>query len=233
MKLRKIHVNIGLVALVLGFMISFSVKYTQQMQALQTVPEKQLDKKQEIQEQIIKEQVKKQQLTDQLMAAKQQVTEMEKKLASNEAHGQALLKQLETLRMWGGTVPVEGRGVAVTLTENAHAKDNPGSDASVREENLRQIINELFAAGAEAVSLNGQRLTTHSAVIYSGLVMLVNDTSINAPYEILAIGDPTILKTAMEMPGGVLQHLRQYSKVAIQIEKRDKVEVPAFTGGSM
>lgn len=233
MKLRKIHVNMFVVAVVLGFMISFSVKYTQEMEALQAVPEKQLDKKQEIQEQIIKEQIKKQQLTEELMAVKQQVSEMEKKLASNEAHGQALLNQLETLRMWGGTVPVTGRGVAVTLTENALAKEHPGSEAAVREENLRQIINELFAAGAEAVSLNGQRLTTHSAVVYSGLVMLINDTSINAPYEILAIGDPTILKTALEMPGGVLQHLRQYSKAAIQIEKRDKVEIPAFTGGSL
>ncbi|RXT15422.1 DUF881 domain-containing protein [Ammoniphilus sp. CFH 90114] len=222
----------SLVALVFGFMISFSVKYTKQVQVWEEIPE-QLDKKQEIQEQMIKEQVEKQALMDQLVTVKQEVSAFEKELASKEAYGEGLLEELQTLRMWGGVIPVKGRGVAVTLTESTQQKDNLGGEATVREETLRQIINELFAAGAEAVSLNGQRLTTHSAIVYSGLVMLVNDTKINAPYEILAIGDPVILKTALDMPGGVLDHLRRYSNAGMLIEKKDEVELPAFTGGSL
>ena len=92
---------------------------------------------------------------------------------------------------------------------------------------LLSILNELNVAGAEAISINGERLVSQSAIRCSGSVVTVNDTKVAAPFVITAIGDPDLLEAALVFPGGVVDTLKPWG-IEITIVKSNNLEVPAY-----
>jgi uncharacterized protein YlxW (UPF0749 family) len=121
---------------------------------------------------------------------------------------------------------MEGPGLVVSLEESsAENKMEDGTSAVVHAEDLLKIINELRAGGAEAVALNGHRLTEVSEVVTAGQHIMVNGQAINAPYKILAIGPANEMKTTLALRGGVTEYLQFYGiEVKPKYEKR--IEVP-------
>ncbi|MDR1320959.1 MAG: DUF881 domain-containing protein [Gracilibacteraceae bacterium] len=106
-----------------------------------------------------------------------------------------LAAQLEQLKIQDGTVPVRGLGVKMLVTDS-------GPDLMVlfpvNTDDLCNIINTLRFAGAEAISINGQRIVASSSVVLSGnATILINSVPIGrvgaTTYEILAIGDPDVM----------------------------------------
>jgi uncharacterized protein YlxW (UPF0749 family) len=89
----------------------------------------------------------------------------------------------------------------------------------VHAEELLKIDNELRAGGAEAIALNGHRLTEVSEVVTAGQHIMVNGQAINAPYKILAIGPANDMKTTLALRGGVTEYLQFYG-----IEVKPKFE---------
>lgn len=104
-----------------------------------------------------------------------------------------LRKQVDKANKLLGTTELTGEGIIVTLKDNdiSTVKELGMniSRALVHEEDLRQIINELKNTGAEAISINGQRIVPTTAIVCSGAIVTVNGVKINAPFEISAIGD--------------------------------------------
>ncbi|WP_148613281.1 DUF881 domain-containing protein [Nocardioides rubriscoriae] len=88
-----------------------------------------------------------------------------------------------------GFVPVRGEGVRVTVTPAPDADET----SQVNDQDLRLLVNGLFAAGAEAVAVNGQRLSATSAIRTSGDAIGVNFVGIAPPYVVEAIGDTRTL----------------------------------------
>ena len=103
--------------------------------------------------------------------------------------GAGLLSQIKELEPMDGAVPVEGSGVRVTL-DDAPASHAAGSDGSgvIVDSDLRAAVNGLFIAGAQAISINGQRLTTQTAIREAGGAILVDYRPLSPPYTIDAIG---------------------------------------------
>lgn len=99
---------------------------------------------------------------------------------------QAEQGRLQRLQVHTGFVPVRGGGVRVTVD------DAEGSDPNgiVKDYDLALLANALWSAGAEAVTINGQRLTPMSAIRTSGPAIEVNGVGIAPPYTVLAVGDP-------------------------------------------
>ncbi|MDR0433721.1 MAG: DUF881 domain-containing protein [Gracilibacteraceae bacterium] len=106
-----------------------------------------------------------------------------------------LAAQLEQLKIQDGTIPVNGLGVKMVITDS-------GPDLAVlfpiNTDDVCNIINILRFAGAEAISVNGQRVVASSSVVLSGnATILINSVPIGrigaTTYEILAIGDPDML----------------------------------------
>ena len=89
-----------------------------------------------------------------------------------------------------GFLAVTGEGVRVSVS------DAPGDDPNqlVKQEDLELLVNALWQAGAEAISVNGQRLTTLSAIGTSGSAIEVNSVGVASPYTVLAIGDSRTLQ---------------------------------------
>ncbi len=83
-------------------------------------------------------------------------------------------------------------------------------------------------AGAEAVSINGQRIVGTSSVSCAGSIVMVNGERVAAPFEIAAIGDGDILQSALKFPGGVVDNLAPWG-IEITIRKEASVVVPPYT----
>lgn len=234
MKIRKIHVNLTLVLLAFGFIISYSVQFTKSISSTDlTITDSQWEKKQMLQEKILEEQTQVQNLEEQLQKIKQRVSEIERKMGEQEDQAREVLEELDEVRMWAGLQAVTGKGLVITLNDSKTLPESGNmNDYIVHEEQIRQVVNELFSSGAEAISINGQRLTTNSAIRCVGPTVLVNEIKTVPPFEISAIGDSDILLTALDMPGGVVQNLKEFSNIEVKLEMKDKIDLPAYTGDS-
>ena len=90
------------------------------------------------------------------------------------------------------------------------------------------VVNELKNAGAEAISINGQRVVSTTAISCIGNVIKVNDEKITSPFTIKAIGFPESL-AGIDRPGSYIENLR-YNGVEVTLKKLNKVEIPKYTG---
>lgn len=161
--------------------------------------------------------------------------ELAKKVDAGQDGSEAVEEALTTAKMLAGTVPVHGSGLVVTLRDSpqlnkSETREDIIEDYVVHDYDIREVVNELFAAGAEAVAVNDQRLVTTSSVRCAGATILVNTRRIAPPYIIRAIGVPDTLKGALEMQGSPAQML--FLLDMIQIEKSDDITVPAYKGST-
>ena len=129
-----------------------------------------------------------------------------------------------------GLTEVTGAGVIVTLTDSK--KDissslNP-SDLIVHDLDVLSVIIELKNAGAEAISINDQRLTPNSGIVCGGNIIDINGEKVGAPFIIKAIGLPEQL-AALNRPGGYLAKLKEYS-IGVELKKSNKITIPKYTG---
>ncbi len=132
-------------------------------------------------------------LQQQLSALRTQVTDARTRALSVNDRGAALLNQIKDLEPVDGVVAVEGTGVRVVL-DDSPASRAAGSDGSgvILDSDLQLAVNGLFVAGAQAVSINGQRLTTQTAIREAGGAILVDYRPLSPPYTIDAIGPTTL-----------------------------------------
>jgi uncharacterized protein YlxW (UPF0749 family) len=138
-------------------------------------------------------------LAAQVEALRAEVTSTRDELLAASAVGQRARDALARAEEGAAAVPVTGPGLLVTLANaEPSADEDPvgGGTAEgdpreqVQDGDLQLVVNALWAAGAEAVSINGQRLGPTTAIRFAGEAVLVDFRPVTNPYEISAIGDP-------------------------------------------
>lgn len=133
-----------------------------------------------------------------------------------------------------GLTSLEGKGVEIVLKDDPTATaESVGvfgdiSDHIIHDADLRVIVNELKNAGAEAISINGERVVNTTAITCIGNVIKVNDERIASPFTIKAIGLPESL-AGIDRAGGYIERLREYG-IVFSLKKLDKVEIPKYNG---
>ncbi len=130
---------------------------------------------------------------------------------------EARLRQ-EQLAILAGTVEAVGPGIELTVSD---------PDGAVGPEVLLDAIQELRAAGAEAIQIGEVRIGLSSAVVGTPGSLVIDGSGLSAPYRIVAIGDPPTLETALNIPGGVVNTVSRAGGQA-RIEQRDEVTVSAL-----
>ncbi|TGJ97020.1 hypothetical protein DLJ96_03005 [Actinotalea fermentans ATCC 43279 = JCM 9966 = DSM 3133] len=108
-------------------------------------------------------------------------------------------QQAQTQGILSGRLPAEGPGITLTITE---------ADKRIPASKLFNILEELRNAGVEVVEVNGVRLVTSTYFEETSRGMVVDGQKISSPYEWQAIGDPSTLETALEIPGGAMSSVR-------------------------
>jgi uncharacterized protein YlxW (UPF0749 family) len=211
-----------------GMLIANSIVSTK-LTRTEQLNDQQLQQENQLNERILAEKEQNRHLEVQLLELQRQVGKVEEAMAQRKSEAAEILSQLEAARMMAGVVPVEGPGVVVTLQDSQNAASSPDvTNYIVHEQDVRLVVNELRAAGAEAISINGQRLVSNSAIRCVGPTIIVNGIKSAAPFVITAIGDPNTLESALNLPGGVVQTLQDF--VQIEVTKKDLVQIPAFVG---
>ena len=154
-----------------------------------------------------------------------------KEAASSDSGAGALRSELEKTLMIAGLTEVEGPGIEINLADSSESASQGESAESsiVHDTDLRNVVNELFAAGAEAVSVNGERFVSGSSIRCVGNTIMINDKRYSSPFVIKAIGNADSLESAMNIRGGVLDVLKLY-KIQVNVTKSSSVKLEKYNG---
>jgi len=157
-------------------------------------------------------------LREEMEALEEQLSEYQQ--ATGRAMLGALVQELNKIRIINGLVEVSGAGVEVTI------------DGPIGVVDIQDLINELRNAGAEALTINGERLTLYSVIASTeDGVMIVNGMKPSRPYILQAIGQPETLETALLRRGGLIATLeRNYDGLAVSVIKRERMVLPVYKG---
>ncbi|MGQ0551013.1 MAG: DUF881 domain-containing protein [Armatimonadota bacterium] len=140
----------------------------------------------------------------------------------------AMSRELDGLRLLVGLRAMRGPGVVVRL---ADAKSQPSGSTPVvvTYQDLVSVVNELWAAGSEAIAVNNQRVTATTGFGQVGGTVVVNLQRLSGPFTITALGDPATLEGALNIRGGLVDGLRALG-LRITIDRRADLTVPAYRG---
>ncbi len=145
-----------------------------------------------------------------------------------------LNEETKKLQMLFGLTPVKGEGIVIRLADNPQASANAGPDAGsflpgiVHDFDLLQVVNELRSAKAEAIAINGVRITGYTPIRCVGPVIYVNYEPKPAPFVVQAVGNADDLQSAVSMPGGIIENLKNQTLI-IKISQ-DDLSLPAAEG---
>lgn len=131
-----------------------------------------------------------------------------------------------------GLTDVSGQGLIITLDENREVDSNEVLNINgylVHEEDLLYIVNELFNSGADAVSINDERIVSTTAILCDGNIIRVNGKMIGVPITIKAIGYPERLDGALSRPGGYLEIMAN-DGVVVTVERNENINIPKYNG---
>lgn len=155
-------------------------------------------------------------------------------LGADEA-GRAAAERLVALGLASGTLPVQGPGLVVTLDDapvdrggEDPLRGGTPLDGRVQDRDLQDLVNGLWAAGAEAVSINGVRLTALTAIRSAGDAVLVDFRLLSPPYTVRAIGDPAALEVELlDGPAGrrLSTYVMNYG-LSLEVRRSDALSLP-------
>jgi uncharacterized protein YlxW (UPF0749 family) len=216
MKLTR-NIALTLVCILLGIMLAWQYKSINYNQSVLSLQNKRVD---ELKDDYITLQKQKNDLQEKLKILEEQNKTYEKVKAGDSEAARQIQESLQRARVFAGLTDVKGKGVIVTLENNGYL--------SVEDRDILDVINELRAAGAQAISVNGERIVAMSEVREAGqYYIMVNGKQMQSPYTIKAISDPDDLERCLRLIGGVLEGLEE-DQLKVDVKKSDNIEIQRF-----
>lgn len=159
------------------------------------------------------------------------VEEYKTNSSNNNTLINSLTEQLNQMSALSGVKDVAGEGIIVTVDDSdMTVSENISTESMlIHDTDLRAIINELSAAGAEAMSINGQRIIATTAIRCVGPVIQVNGVKVAAPFTIKAIGNAKYLESALNIKGGIVDSFEIYG-IKINISREKSITIPKYDG---
>ncbi|MCI8640357.1 MAG: DUF881 domain-containing protein [Clostridia bacterium] len=160
----------------------------------------------------------------------QLLKEIDKAAANNSELEESNKKIIEGNKVIGLS-EVNGTGVIITISDSEIDQNSvlDSSDLLVHDKDILKIVNELKNAGAEAISINGQRVILTTSIVCGGNIININGEKIGSPFEIKAIGLPETLAN-LNRPGGFLNYLQEERKLKVNLKKDNNVNIPKYAG---
>lgn len=189
----------------------------------------------ELKDQVLEERENYDKLYKKLEEKEKDLEEIRQKSTQGDSSAKKNEEELKKANVLLGLTEVTGSGILINLDDNQTVTANSiGAYDNINrylihDEDLRTIVNELKNAGAEAISINGQRLVNTTAITCNGNVILINGEKIGAPFEIKAIGFQEMFKGALLRPGGYIEVLTN-DGILTNVEMQDSITIPKYSG---
>lgn len=159
----------------------------------------------------------------------EKLLEDERKSATeNNSELAEIQENIKTLSTQLGLTDVTGKGVIIKVDDAMVQSTFDPNSTIVHDADLISIVNELKNAGAEAISINDQRIVPTTGIICGGNIIDINKEKVGAPFVIKAIGLPEQL-AALSRPGGYLETLKGYS-IGVELKKSNNITIPKYSG---
>lgn len=159
------------------------------------------------------------------------IDEYEKEAGKKDTGLEQLILDTRYYKMLAGLTDVVGPGVVITLDDSKVRKDdfvNP-SETIIHDLDIIALLNELKAAGAEAISINNERITSASEQVCAGPTIRINSTRHTIPFTILAIGDRNGFKQMFEEPYSIINVLK-FRGIMVDIKYSNNIKIPKYKG---
>ncbi len=221
---NRTQITLSIVALLLGLLIAMQLRSTNDV--YNAMPDLRVTEMRAVLMETIRQN---QLLTRELEEARDKLRQYEETAMRGEGILELIQNELQNARMLAGLVDVQGEGLVITLTDS-QAPSLPGDNPNVylvHDEDLLKLVNVLSAAGAEAISVNEQRLLATSEIHCAGPTISINNVRVGAPFVIKAIGNAETLESALRMRDGIIDTLKFYG-IGVQVKREANLVVPAY-----
>ncbi len=215
---NKGSVAIGFVCVLLGFLLTLQFKSVLKNGVQDTLQD---ERAENLWQDLNDEREKTDALRGQVSQYKEELDRFREEAATTGNYASFLLEELTKAELLAGLTDVKGEGVEITLRD--------GSEYIIHDGDLLMVVNELRDAGAEALSLNGQRLLSTSEIRCAGSIVSVNNVRCAAPFIIKAVGDSQTMYNALFLRGGVVDSLNQW-KIETAVEMKKELIIEGYAG---
>jgi uncharacterized protein YlxW (UPF0749 family) len=230
---RRPNLTLTLIAMVIGLALAWQLKGPRASPPVGYAPGDPRDRSVRAIEQLETEQA----------ALKAEIARLRADLANYQAHAAAETDRLQRLnadldaqRAAAGLTAMRGPGIVVTLDDSGARNISTSPDLNaflVHDYDLRDVINVLWLAGAEAIAVNDERVVGNTSAYCVGSTVMVNTTRLSPPYVVRAIGEPASLAETLRNPSYLIALRQKVDRYGIkfQVAPAPKLTLPAYTGG--
>ena len=226
---RPVAFGVFLACILFGFLLSMQFKSVDISSNALTSQQLRAE---ELQSLLNKEREKNQELYEELLRGKDDLSQYRDQALQSGDYAAILADELARAELAAGFTDVVGPGLIVTMSDSTKNPADTTADPSYyisHDNDILQVVNELRDAGAEALSINGERLLATSEIRCAGSIVSVNNNRYAAPYVIRAIGDPAAMSSALSMRGGVIDQLSIWD-IQVDVQQSEEVLIRAYTG---
>ncbi|WP_069650166.1 DUF881 domain-containing protein [Caloranaerobacter ferrireducens] len=163
---------------------------------------------------------------------KSEINNYHKAIIDKDSFAELLEQEIRDIRFEIGLEDVQGPGIIIKMEDN-NKKVSYGENVNydlVHDLDVLKLINDLNAAGAEAISINGQRVLSRSEIKCGGPIITINKQRLASPFVIKAIGDPKVLYAAINAPNTNGYILKEVRNIKIQTRISDNIFIPRYWG---
>ncbi len=230
-KKQKFQITLSLMIFVLVALITWQIKGVRK----NTAVESQISNRVDVLQSELKTTLdKNQDLMEQIAVLQNDVARYRAQITEDDGVTAILKEDLLRAETVAGMTDLVGNGVVITVNDGNPSQLPEGIVADsgygiVHDSYILSLLNELRSAGAEAISINDERILSMSEIRCAGPTISINNTKKAAPFEIKVIGDPETLENALKMPGGAVEQSSFYG-IDLSIKKSNNVIVKKYTG---
>lgn len=213
-----LSISIGLVALILTMILFTQFKTIEEtdITAIEVMRET------ELREELASWKEKYEEVETNLEDRKKKIEEYKQELNNSENAMQLLESEVKEAESYLGFTSLQGEGIEIKLQDN--------EEAIIDYWDLLSLVNELTSAGAEAISINDERIVATTEIVPVNETMIfINSKKISGPYVVRAIGNKKYLESALIIKGGYIDE-RLANKQSVEYTINDNIIIPAFNG---
>lgn len=221
----KVSLILISIFILLGFGITLQFKNTKQDYSFIT-----LKTMNDLHNSLIKEKEEIKNLQDLIELKKKNLLEYETAIKQEGSIVEVVKNEIISTKAITGFYDVEGPGIIVKLNDSERDLQDweDPNDLIIHEQDVLSIINDLKIAGAEVLSINGQRILNTSEIKCAGPTITVNGYTYGQPFIIKAIGDPATLDAAIKSPDSYSAFLRDVFGLVVESQVNPRIRISRF-----